>query len=144
MYRNMPRKCKNEHCTNAALTRRTFSSSCRYIRLKQENPVRIAYDNVKGSAKRRNKEFTISKEYFATFCKETQYLQLKGRLSTSLHVDRIDETRGYTDDNIQSLQNSDNVKKYRKFVDRQNGVPIFTTITVSSFVDDEPSEDCPF
>lgn len=60
-------ECKNPDCKNNALTRRLECSPCRYKRLKEENPLRISYDGHKGSAKRRNKEFDLTKEEYKDF-----------------------------------------------------------------------------
>lgn len=139
----MSKDCKNPDCKNKTLAGRTECSPCRYSRYKLENQLRISYDSLKCSAKNRNKEFTLTREEHAEFCARTKYLDIKGIYKDCYHIDRINEELGYTKDNIQVLKNPDNVKKYRKFIDRTpDNVVIFKTIT---YKDQEyNAEECPF
>ncbi|MBA9076096.1 hypothetical protein [Rufibacter quisquiliarum] len=50
-------------------------------------------------------------EEFTKFCYETDVLHGRGRTATSYHIDRIDDTKGYTLDNIQVLTNAENIGK---------------------------------
>lgn len=78
----------------------------------KKNPIRAAYLDLKNNAKRRGKDFKLTFEQFKQFCIKTKYIDVKGRGKESYHIDRIDENKGYTIDNIQILTNSQNVKKY--------------------------------
>lgn len=79
---------------------------------RKKNPIRSAYTTLKCNAKRRGKVFKLTFEEFKEFAIKTDYINRKGITATSYHIDRIDENKGYTVDNIQVLTNRDNVKKY--------------------------------
>jgi len=102
---------------------------------KKANPLRYAYQSLKDNAKRRGKEFDISFDQFKDFCIKTAYIQNRGRLAGSFHIDRIDETGGYTLDNIQVLTNSENVQKYVAFKYRDRNGPHFHTVTLKPITD---------
>jgi hypothetical protein len=74
--------------------------------------VKTAYQNLRQSAQRRGKEFTLTLEEFEKFAIETNYIIGKGITKKGLHVDRINEDEGYHIWNIQVMENSDNIKKY--------------------------------
>jgi len=78
-------------------------------------PFKYAYQTLKSNAKKRGKEFTITLHEFILFCHETNYIGYKGRRGSCLSVDRIDQNKGYTIDNIQTLTVSENSKKQRQF-----------------------------
>ncbi len=82
---------------------------------KETNPARYYYDRLKGNAKRRRKEFTITIEYFRQWCEETGYLDSKGRGAKDMSIDRIDDTKGYVPGNLQLLPVGVNLRK--RYVD---------------------------
>lgn len=130
-------------CSHPAVKNRTECNRCRYIRRIKEDPVKISYWRLKGSATKRGKKFTLTLEEFRNFCIRTDYINKKGISGNAFHVDRIIEEEGYTADNIQALENIENVKKYKKWVDNNEyGQPIFTTVTVSNKI--PVTNDCPF
>ena len=97
------------------------------------------------NAKRRGKEFTITLEEFTQFCKETNYIAGAGRSSASYHIDRIDETKGYSIDNIQTLTNAENSKKYLKYSKDASGKPYKYWVESPPVIDqDINTNDCPF
>ncbi len=109
---------------------------------RKNNPLRASYQNWKDNAKRRGKPFKISFEYFCKFAIETDYINKKGRTSKSYHIDRIDETKGYVEGNLQVLSNRKNVQKYFKFLERRSKTEAdFTCITVNESV---IPEGCPY
>ena len=115
---------------------------CRYIQRKENNLERLCYTRLRNHAKERNKAFDITFEQFKEFCIKSNYLNCKGIRKNSLHIDRIDESKGYSLDNIQAITNTENVKKYIKFVciDKYNK-KIFCTNTVSPSIE---ILECPF
>lgn len=118
-------------------------NKCRYARRIKDDPIRMSYWTLKGNATRRGKEFKLTLEEFKKFCIETNYINKKGISKNAYHIDRINEDKGYTIDNIQLLTNSENVTKYKKWVDNdRDGTPIFTTVTVKKVEYNE--DDCPF
>jgi hypothetical protein len=134
------RKCCS--CNSNAAPKRRECNRCRYLRRVNEDPIKISYWRLKSSAKRRNKEFTLTLDQFREFCIETNYINKKGISGKAFHIDRIDESKGYTINNIQILSNSDNVKKYRKWVySDEYGTPHFTTVTSKPI---QVDNDCPF
>jgi len=90
---------------------------------RQANPIKYAYQTLKDNAKRRGKPFDLTLEQFEAFSIETKYIIGKGRTPTSLHIDRINEDGGYTMDNIQILDNSENIKKFLRWSMDQRGKP---------------------
>jgi hypothetical protein len=105
-------KCKTPFCRNDRAKNRRVCNKCKSRNYRKNNPVKAAYYNLKSNAKRRGKEFKLTLDQFEKFCIKSNYLDKKGRSKKSLHIDRIDETKGYTIENIQVIKNSDNVKKY--------------------------------
>lgn len=73
--------------------------------------MRSAYNNLKCNAKRRGKEFDLSFEDFEKLAIECDYLKGKGRKTSSYSIDRIDNTKGYTIDNIQVTTLGENSRK---------------------------------
>ena len=82
------------------------------MKYRLSHPIRNAYHNLRTNAKRRGKEFTLTIEQFREFCDKTSYMELKGRSAKKLQIDRIENDKGYTADNIQALNGAKNVQKY--------------------------------
>jgi hypothetical protein len=80
---------------------------------RNRHPFKYAYTSLKHNTKRRGHEFNLTLSEFIRFCRITSYLKYKGIRKNNYTIDRIDETKGYTLDNMQVLSNSDNVKKQR-------------------------------
>jgi len=115
---------------NESEKHRKTCSRCNYIQKKKSNPIRIAYTSLKYHAKERGKEFSLTIDQFKEFCVKSNYLNCKGIEKNSYHIDRIDESKGYEIGNIQLLTNTENVRKYIKFVEvNRQGKRIFTTET---------------
>lgn len=114
--------CSVKRCTRPALP----NGKCRrcYLReWRRLNKMKYAYQTSKDNAKRRGKEFDITLEEYAGFAVESKYIIGKGRTATSLHIDRIEEDKGYTLSNMQVLPNKDNVIKYLRWSHDQKGKP---------------------
>jgi hypothetical protein len=88
--------------------------SCIKKQFAESDPVRYCYVVLKNNAKRRGKKFTISLSFFRKFCTATDYIQNKGKTSQSYSIDRIDNAKGYTKDNIRILSLSENSRKHTK------------------------------
>lgn len=78
---------------------------------KEKNFLAYTFSSLKQNAKRRGKPFDLTLQEFKIFCKNTNYLGLKGRKSESASIDRIDSTKGYSLKNIQVLTLSQNSTK---------------------------------
>jgi len=102
---------------------RTCCAPCRYKYYKKKYPVKRAFETLRGNAQRRGKEFTLTLEDFTAFCNASGYMARKGITATSATVDRIDEERGYSADNIQCLTNAENRKKFAAYMRAKKGKP---------------------
>lgn len=103
--------CITSGCRKPKAPGRRECHSCRKRNYAKRNPLRYAYNNLKQNAKRRGKEFDLTFDQFRKWAIRTDYIVAKGRSSESYTIDRIDNTKGYTVDNIQILSNADNVRK---------------------------------
>lgn len=104
--------------------------------------MKAAFADLRSNAKRRGKQFDLTFEQFKQFCYETDYITGRGRSKESFTIDRIDNDKGYTLDNIRILTKSQNSsKKDKKFLhyDWQN-----KTAFVTSQAHVEPDDDLPF
>lgn len=133
--------CCTPYCTNKKKPKSRFCFKCLSRKYRKKNPIRSAFYNLKSNAKRRGKVFTITFEEFEKFATETNYIFGKGRSKNSFHIDRIDESKGYSIENIQVLTNTENVKKYLKYHKDQNGVPFGYNFKKPPVAD---QNDCPF
>lgn len=99
--------------------RKKRTSLCVKHRYEQQianSPCRHCYRHLKGSAKRRNKVFTITFEYFEQWCAETGYIEKRGRKAGYFTVDRIDDTKGYEPGNLQIMEHTANTRK--QYIDK--------------------------
>jgi hypothetical protein len=69
---------------------------------------------MRGNAKRRGKEWSLTLEQFRQIVSQQDYLDNRGCTRHCLHLDRIDNTRGYHIDNIQIITCGENVAKGNK------------------------------
>lgn len=130
-------KCTTKYCRNNSYTN-GLCHKCRKLKFRTENPIRNAFNNLRQNAKRRGKQFDLTFEQFELFCIETKYILGKGKTKDSFHIDRIDESAGYSINNIQVLTNTQNVKKSLEY--RYNLKMEFTTKTIKQ----NPVNDTPF
>lgn len=70
-----------------------------------------AFHNIKHRAKQRGVFFALTFAHFKKFCKQTNYIALKGTSPDSLSVDRVIPRLGYVDGNIQVLSVAANSRK---------------------------------
>lgn len=116
-------KCATKYCRNKRVHHRTVCWNCKRRLYKERHPERYAYENLRNNARRRGKEFLISYDEFLQFSIETNYMLGKGKNKFSYHIDRIDENKGYTLNNIQILTNVENHKKYVSYSYNEQGTP---------------------
>lgn len=102
---------------------------------RKNNPVRYAFNNLKGSAKRRGKYFDLTLQQFIRFCVKYQYIKKKGKTIDSFTVDCIEADKGYTYSNIQSLRLQDNARKKRLDYDWQYKTASVSDCIISSVID---------
>ena len=123
----MCRKCYNKH-------------------LRTQNPVKYSYQTLKDNSKRRNKEFNLTLEEFTEFCIKTDYLIGKGKRKESYSIDRRDNTKGYTLDNIRIMTLSENSRKSTKTLEVyycEYERKLIATVR-SNNIELGESDDCPF
>lgn len=137
--------CSTDGCNNIPLPKKgRFCQVCLNRRYRNKNKLKYAYSTLKNNAKRRGKDFDLSFEDFCKFAKEIEYIKRKGVKGTSIHIDRIDGSKGYTLNNIQALTNSENVKKYLKYVyDEKDRKMLFWNNTAKNNIN-KKGDDCPF
>ncbi len=131
--------CSSRYCMNK--TTRTLCGSCASKKSRLADPVRYSYNNLKHRAKERNKEFTLTLDEFRKFCHETLYIQGKGKTVGSYNIDRIDNDKGYTIDNIQVMEKVKNIKKY--YLERNPATGEFKAVPEAESTP-VPPEDLPF
>lgn len=118
-------------CTHRGCNKKAKKGRLCYMhamrRIVSNNPLNYAYLMLKHNARRRGIPFFLSREEFALFCAETNYLEERGRHKYQKTIDRIDREKGYAYDNIQVLRNDENVDKYineeAAFVDPEHEYP---------------------
>lgn len=103
--------CCAYRCGEKRGTKSRFCPKHKHRFNKANNPLGYVYSMLKSNAKRRGKQFDLTLEQFKTFCAETDYLKKRGKTGKSASIDRIDNTKGYSLDNIQVLSLGDNSRK---------------------------------
>ena len=108
--------CVVKRCgRRAARGKKGMCHTCYSREWREANPLQDAFNNLRQHAKARGKFFDLSFTDFKTFAVRLDYLGKRGTSRNAYHIDRRDETKGYTPDNIQLLPNRENVKKYQEF-----------------------------
>jgi hypothetical protein len=89
-------------------------NTCRSRDYAARNPLRIVWLNIKKSAKRRGKEFSLTYERVVELATEAGYVLGNNRHANGLSFDRIKTGIGYTDSNMRVLTLSENsAREYR-------------------------------
>ena len=106
-------KCATKFCRGHTTKsgRSRFCSKCRSRRWRDKFPLHYSFKNLRVRAKQRGKEFTLTRDEYICFAIKTDYAQMKGKTSLSLSIDRIDDSLGYTKDNIQAITLRENSRK---------------------------------
>lgn len=84
---------------------------------RERNPKMYCYMTLRDNAKRRGHAFELTFPQFELFCYETKYIKRKGIYRRNWSIDRKDNTKGYTIDNICIMKNIQNQKKGCKVVE---------------------------
>jgi len=89
-------------------------------RWKEKHPVSYYYHKLRTSARRRGKAFSLSRKRFEELWL-SGLAQNHGRTAMSLSIDRINDKRGYHDDNVRLLTLSFNSRRrFVPFFDQQD------------------------
>ena len=127
------KKCETKSCKKQS--ERKYCHSCNIKVFKENNPEKYSYFVLKNNAKRRGKEFSITFDYFLLFVKKHNYIAGKGITKNGLHIDRINESMGYVEGNLQVMTNTENVKKYLRYNYDKNNIPCDFKIMKSIVID---------
>lgn len=107
-------RCFTLYCLNDTEAGRKHCPKCRSRKYRQNNALRAAYISKKADAKRRFIDFNWTFEEFKKFCRDTNYMKLRGKGPDDLVIDRLKVWIGYQPDNVQVLTQSENSRKARK------------------------------
>jgi hypothetical protein len=88
-----------------------FCSKHRRIHWKEKFPLHYSFNLLRRRAKWRGKDFSLTREEYIEFAIRTDYHRLKGKTSLSLSIDRIENSKGYSRDNIQAITLRENSRK---------------------------------
>lgn len=102
--------------------KRKLCNTCKSEEFFLRYPAKRAFHNLKNNAKRRGKEFNLSYDWFLKFVTDTNYIEKKGREPHSLSIDRIDNSKGYTEDNLQVITFSENASKGDESLNTEGGI----------------------
>jgi hypothetical protein len=139
------RICKTKHCRNYVKCSGSKCSTCRSREYTKRNPIRRCFRNLKSNAKRRGKVFELTFEQFEEFAIRTDYINKRGIMPDGYTIDRRDNSKGYTIDNIRILPNKDNVQKYLTIDRFWDGRKMnFYTSAMNMAAFDNNLLDCPF
>lgn len=107
-------KCVTPYCRNKRKKKHRLCSKCLSKLWKERHPERYFYNYWKQNAKRRGKDFRVTFEEFLKFCKENNFMELKGKYKENLSIDRIRSHEGYYYENLQVLTVGANAAKQRE------------------------------
>jgi len=107
-------KCSTPYCRNDRVKGRTKCSKCNMRWLKEHHLDTYTFNILRCNAKRRGKIFNITLNQFRKFCKETNYLELKGKNASSASIDCKIPEKGYSYENMQILTLAENTIKENK------------------------------
>ena len=103
-------KCKQVNCCNNIFCKGLCEKHYSQERAKLY-PYKHAYSRLKSNARCRSIAFELSFDEFKQFAIDHNYINKKGRSKNSFHIDRIDNSKGYSIGNIQILTNQQNARK---------------------------------
>ena len=109
----LPKTCSTPGCQNLVRMDRgkptgPLCNSCRSKVNRERNPLTTQFTNLKGSAKKRGKEFTLTLDEFEELVRESDYYRFSGLHMDQLTIDRIDPSGPYSKENTRVLTNRDN------------------------------------
>ncbi len=100
-----PRKCSVKYCRNPRHQQRTICAKHAMQEWRRNNPVTEILNTIRGRAKRKKIECTITLVEFKAFCATHNYQP------GVHHIDREDATEGYHLWNIRVLGGAENIAK---------------------------------
>lgn len=100
-----PELCITKFCRHKRGKKDRRCSKCKMRRWREANPDKALFAWIRDRAKRDQREFDLTLEWFRAFLLEQNYDRLEH------HIDRISVARGYVMGNLQVLPISDNIAK---------------------------------
>lgn len=91
-------------------------STCARRKWAEKHPEKYAFCNLRGNARRRDKDFTLTFEQFKTKIEGTEYMENRGRTKLCWSIDRFWNEHGYHDWNVRVVTVSYNSTK-RNYID---------------------------
>jgi hypothetical protein len=107
------KRCKTKFCRGVPSpgAKSPLCPKCKHRQFKERNPLRYFWTLLKSRARERGKEFGLSFEVYRKFALQSGYFEHKGKTSGSLSIDRIDNSRGYFEDNIRAITLGENARR---------------------------------
>jgi len=106
--------CARYGCLNQAGSHKKYCCKHHHQALKRRDPISSIYSHRKQRAKARGHAWGLSLAEFRQWCHQTGYHLGCGKEAHSLSIDRLDNTRGYTLDNIACVPLGANAAKYTR------------------------------
>jgi hypothetical protein len=105
--------CKTRGCRGipTPASHSCYCSKCKTRRWRERHPLSYSFHKLKMRALERGKDFTLTREEYFKFAKDTDYGRLKGKTSLSLSIDRVENAFGYHSWNIRAITVSENARK---------------------------------
>lgn len=132
-------KCWTFRCRGRKAKGKNYCSKCRTRRDTEHHPLRIAWANLKKSAKRRKIVFTLTLDQYKQLSAEYKYQNNRGKTAKSYVVDRKNPTKGYEIGNLQFITNAENAAKAIR--DRKE---FYVTVKIHGTYKEAPTENEPF
>lgn len=107
----MIKKCKHKYCRRTAEAKRLECGTCHTQGVRRRHPVRYAYQALKDNAKRRGIAFSLTFAQFEKFAIKQKLIMGNRRHKDGYTIDRVNNDKGYTIDNIQVLTLQQNAIK---------------------------------
>jgi hypothetical protein len=101
-------RCVSWRCRRRAEVGKSRCPTCRSRLYRINHDDRYAYSNLRASARKRGIGFDLTFEEFREFCRETGYLESRGKDPTSLTIDRRKTDLPYCKGNIRIMNYHDN------------------------------------
>ena len=136
-------RCAIDGCRRDRGKKSTICDKHRYLKRKEKDPIKWAYETLKRNSRRRGIMFDLTLEYFKQFCYATKLLEKRGREKDHYSIDRINNDLGYTEGNIQVLPVGLNSIKRKKLVyNWENKSAVYFRVGMNDL--DEVPGDLPF
>lgn len=105
-------KCIELYCRNDAAQRANYCHKCIQRKWRAKNPIKYIYNRLKDRSRKRGQSFDLKFEELVEFLNDNPaYFKFKGTTKSSLQIDRIDISKGYSKGNLQVITQEENIRK---------------------------------